>query len=252
MSVEPKLEEDCQMLLCSDVESLQKLVRSQQQTIEKLNQQLKQQQERINQLEEELRARKKLKGKPKIAASRLNEPEDKRKEAEKRAGSKKRSKKRGFQIDKLVIIEPEEVPEQAKFNGYREYDVQELEIRRCNIRFLLTEYVRADGSTVVGQLPPEYRLNGHYGPTLVGYILYQHYHCRVPQPLLYEQIQEWGIELSTGQLNRILLENKERFHAEQEQVLRVGLESATYVHTDDTGARHQGKNGYCTVIGQKC
>jgi hypothetical protein len=46
-----------------------------------------------------------------------------------------------------------------------------------------------------------------------------------------------------------LSENKERFHAEQQQVLRVGLETASYVHTDDTGARHQGKNGYCTVIG---
>lgn len=37
--------------------------------------------------------------------------------------------------------------------------------------------------------------------------------------------------------------------AEQQQVLRVGLKMAQYVHTDDTGARHQGRNGYCTVIG---
>ena len=43
--------------------------------------------------------------------------------------------------------------------------------------------------------------------------------------------------------------NQETFQAEQQQVLRVGLETATYVHTDDTGARHQGHNGYCTVIG---
>jgi len=52
-------------------------------------------------------------------------------------------------------------------------------------------------------------------------------------------------------LNNILTENKEIFHTEQQQVLRVGLETAEYVHTDDTGARHQGKNGYCTVIGNK-
>ena len=69
------------------------------------------------------------------------------------------------------------------------------------------------------------------------------------QPLLYEQLREWGIDISTGQLHNILSENKEAFHAEQHQVLKVGLETATYVHTDDTGARHQGKNGYCTVIG---
>jgi hypothetical protein len=73
----------------------------------------------------------------------------------------------------------------------------------------------------------------------------------VPQPLLHEQLQEWGIDISRGQLNNILSEKKEIFHAEQQEVLRVGLETAGYVHTDDTGARHQGKNGYCTVIGNE-
>ena len=29
----------------------------------------------------------------------------------------------------------------------------------------------------------------------------------------------------------------------------MGLETAEYIHTDDTGARHQGQNGFCTVIG---
>ena len=71
----------------------------------------------------------------------------------------------------------------------------------------------------------------------------------MPHPLIYEQLHEWGIDISRGQLHNLLSENKERFHAEQQQVLRVGLETASYVHTDDTGARHQGKNGYCTVIG---
>jgi hypothetical protein len=33
--------------------------------------------------------------------------------------------------------------------------------------------------------------------------------------------------------------------------LKAGLETATYIHTDDTGARHNGKNGYCTVIGNE-
>lgn len=168
----------------------------------------------------------------------------------KRAGSAKRSKKFGFEIDVELVIQPEEIPENAKFNGYRVYDVQEIEITRRNIRFQLAEYVNADGSTVVGQLPRAY-LGGHYGPTLVGHILYQHYQCRVPQPLIYEQLQEWGIEISLGQVNQILTERKDAFHSEQQQVLRAGLETAAYVHTDDTGARHQGKNGYCTVIGNE-
>ena len=232
------------------IQGQQTTIQAQQESIEGLERQLRQQQERIEQLEAELRAQKKLKGKPKIGPSRLNEPAAKAEgeRAGKRPGSAKRSKKVGFEVHEERIILPTVIPAGAKFNGYRDYDVQELRLERHNIRFRLAEYVREDGTTVVGQLPREY-CGGHYGPLLVGYILYQHYQCRVPHPLIYEQLHEWDIDTSTGQLHNLLSENKERFHAEQYQVLRVGLETANYVHTDDTGARHQGKNGYCTVIG---
>ena len=71
----------------------------------------------------------------------------------------------------------------------------------------------------------------------------------MPQPLILEQLRELGIDISAGQVNRLLMEHKESFHVEQQAVLQAGLETAEYVHTDDTGARHQGQNGYCTVIG---
>jgi hypothetical protein len=237
------------------VESLENLVREQsvqlqqqQQTINQLEQQLKKQQERIAQLEEELRAQKKLKGRPKIKASQLNAQKNNSEKKGKRPGSAKKSKKVGFEVDEEKIIQPESIPAQAKFNGYRDYDIQELKIERHNIRFRLAEYVTKEGKTIVGELPVEYR-RGHYGPKLLGYILYQHYHCRVPQTLIHEQMEEWGIDISSGQINQILTENKQEFHQEQKQVLAAGLETGKYVHTDDTGARHQGKNGYCTVIG---
>jgi hypothetical protein len=253
----PALESNS-LLQHSEVERLEQLVReqrqiiqTQQEKIDRLEQQVKRQQARIEQLEAELRARKKLKGKPQLKASQLNQAPTEAEQTEgKRAGSGKRSKKQGFAIDHEWIIEPEVIPEGAKFNGYRTYDVQEIEIKRHNIRFRLAEYIQDDGRTVVGQVPEDYR-GRHYGPKLVSYILYQHYQCRVPQPLIYEQLQEWGVDISVGQINRILTEEKAPFEREQEQVLRVGLETATYVHTDDTGARHQGQNGYCTVIGNE-
>lgn len=111
----------------------------------------------------------------------------------------------------------------------------------------MAEYVTLSGKTVVGKLPKQYQ--GHYGPTLMAFILYQHHQCRGHHYLILEQLRELGIDISTGQVNRILIENKETFHDEAERILQVGLETAQYIHTDDTGARHQGKNGYCTVIG---
>ncbi|MFM2028095.1 MAG: hypothetical protein RLZZ339_2812 [Cyanobacteriota bacterium] len=164
--------------LRQEVESLQNLVRSlteqlqeQQGIIDQLSQQQKKQQERTTQLEAELREQKKLKGRPKIRASQLNEKTPKPQGEGKRPGSAKKSKKVGFQIDEEKIIQPAAIPPQAKFNGYRNYDVQELKIKRHNIRFRLAEYITPDGKTLVGELPPEYR-QGYYGPDLVGYILY--------------------------------------------------------------------------------
>jgi hypothetical protein len=234
--------------LGTEVEGLRRLVEEQRKLIEKLSKQLQTQQERIEQLEAELRAKKKLKGKPRLSASILNQPESLEPKPEKRAGSEKKSKKSSFEIDEEITIQPENIPENAKFNGYRSYDVQELIIKRHNIRFELAEYITEDGTTVVGELPKEYQ-GRHYGPGLVCYVMYQHYQCRVPQPLIYEQLREWGIEISTGQVNRLLNEEHQIFEQEQHQVLKAGLETATHIHTDDTGARHNGKNGYCTVIG---
>ena len=94
---------------------------------------------------------------------------------------------------------------------------------------------------LVGKVPPEYR-QGHYGPLLVGYILYQHYQCRVPQPLIHEQLREWGASIfQPGSVATVCCARTRRpFRPNSSRLLRVGLETATYVHTDDTGARHQG------------
>src|ERR1019366_4889641 len=59
------------------------------------------------------------------------------------------------------------------------------------------------------------------------------------------------IVISTGQINNILTENKRIFHEEKAELLTAGLAHAKYIQVDDTGARHEGKNGYCTQIGNE-
>lgn len=66
-------------------------------------------------------------------------------------------------MDEQRVIEPLVVPEGARFNGYREYDIQDLIVKRHNIRLLLAEYVTSEGKTIAGEVPPEYL--GHYGAT---------------------------------------------------------------------------------------
>ena len=141
----------------SEVEGLRRLVEEQRKLIEKLFKQLENQKERIEQLEAELRAKKKLKGKPRLSASLLNQPEQKEPKSEKRAGSAKNSKKSDFEIDEEITIQPDNIPNNAKFNGYRSYDIQELIIKRHNIRFQLAEYITEEGKTIVSRSQSFYR-----------------------------------------------------------------------------------------------
>jgi hypothetical protein len=64
-----------------------------------------------------------------------------------------------------------------------------------------------------------------------------------------EQLWEYDIDISAGQLHRILTEHKDHFHQEKGEILAAALAESSYIGTDDTGARHQGKNGFCTALG---
>ncbi len=118
-----------------------------------------------------------------------------------------------------------------------------------NVCYLLERWKTLDGKNIVGKLPSH--VKGHYDFQLKSYVLYQHNHCHVTQALLLEQLWEWGVDISKGQLSRILTEDKDIFHNEKDAILSTGLQISKYVNVDDTGARHNGKNGYCTHIGNE-
>ncbi len=117
--------------------------------------------------------------------------------------------------------------------------VQDLKIESYTIRYRLAHWVSPDGKSITAQLPPTLN-NAHFGPQLVAYILYQYHQCHVTQPLLLEQLHEWGIDISKGQINQLLLSEKEDFHAEKDGLLQSGLMASPYVSVDDNGTRHQG------------
>lgn len=210
------------------------------------------QSEQIQLLRDEIARLTKRPPKPDIKPSGLgkNRRKKKKKAKAKRPGSDKERKTETLKIDDTQVIEPEHVPPGSRFIDYKEFVVQNIKLESCNICYKLKVYQAPDGTYVKGVLPAHLN-NGHFGPELICFILYQHYHCQVTQPLLLEQLDELGIRISKGQLNNILIENKDRYHREKEDILAVGLEVSHYVNVDDTGARHKGKNGYCTHIGNE-
>ena len=211
------------------------------------------QQEQIQELRDEIARLKGQKPKPKIKPSVLEkyfENKETKKEFTKRPGSTKREKTDKLEIHETVIVKAENVPPGSMFKGYEEFTVQGLVFQPHNTLYRRERWRTPEGNSIVAQLPEEI-LGSHFNSSLHSFILYQYYHCHVTQPLIFQQLWEMGFDISTGQVNRIITEGKERFHKEKDGILRVGLEISSYVNVDDTGARHKGKNGYCTHIGNE-
>lgn len=220
---------------------------------EQLIERVQQQDEEIALLKDEVNILKGEKKRPVFKGSKLdkNTEPDSSSEAPstKRPGSRKKSKTQKLVIHEDKIIKPDvPVPPGSRFKGYRNFVVQDLKIESHNIRYRLEHWVTPQNDTLTGQLPDVLN-NRHFGPQLISYILYQYHHCQTTQPLLLEQLHEWGIDLSCGQINQLLLQGQDAFHAEKDRLLQAGLTASPYVTVDDSGARHQGKNGFVTHIG---
>jgi len=225
------------------VEALLAILDLQQQRLQSLE-------ETVQQLRDEIAVLKGQKPRPTIAPSTLEQPPKPPLDTgQKRPGSAKRSKKTTALTPLEVIIPFPDPPAGSVSHGYEDFDVQELVLHGKLTRYWRQRILTPDGDTLLAPLPADVLPGSHFGPVLIGYILYQYHHCNVTQPLLLEQLHELGIDISAGQINSLLTENLDGFHQEKAAVLTAGLAASAYLGVDDTGARHQGHNGYCTALG---
>ena len=218
---------------------------------------IQQQDEEIYLLKDEINILKGEKKRPTFKASKMDEktgessekPGTSDEKPKKRAGSNKKPKNSQLVIHEDKKINPEEsIPEGSRFKGYHDFVVQDLVINVHNTRYRLERWLTPEGKTLTAKLPSALK-NRHFGPQLISYILYQHHHCQTTQPLLREQLLEWGIDISSGQINQLLISGQAAFHDEKDALLQTGLSVSSYITIDDSGARHQGKNGYVTQMG---
>jgi hypothetical protein len=209
-------------------------------------------QNRIQELEDEILRLKGLKTRPIIAPSPLETPpRPPRDPGQKRPGSAKRLKTAQLTITDEVVVPLADPPPGSTFKGYEDFVVQDLLIRPRVIRYRRERWQTSDGQNLVAGLPADVRPDSHFGPNLICFIIHQYHHQHVTQPLLWEQLDQLGIDISVGQVSRILTEEKDAFHQEKAELLPAGLAVSTYVQADDTGARHQGHTGFCTHIGNE-
>jgi Transposase IS66 family len=213
---------------------------------------IQQLEERVHRLEDEIARLKGLKARPRIAPSTLERPPKRPRDPKaKRPGSDKRSKTALLTVTEEVVVPLPNVPAEAVFKGYEDFVVQDLILKPRVIRYRRERWLTPEGQSLLAPLPAEVLPGSHFGPDLICFILHQYHHQHVTQPLLLEQLHQLGIDISAGELSRILTEEKDVFHQEKAQLLPAALAVSTYVEVDDTAARHQGHNGACTQIGNE-
>ena len=206
-------------------------------------------QETVNQLKDEINRLKGQKSRPKFPPATL----DKGNKGRGNSNAKQQTSVAPIACLKKIklqeiIITPPNVPEGSRFKGYSDFHVEELNIEALKIKYRLAVYETPSGEILRGRLP--FNLNGkHFGPELIAYCLDQYHGRCVTRPQLLEQLLGYGVDISSGELDNILIVDKEIFHEEKAAVFEAGIAHSDHLNTDDTGAKHNGKNGVCTHIG---
>lgn len=150
-------------------------------------------------------------------------------------------------IKEEVIVEALDVPSGARFKGYQHYTIQELTIVPKDVIYKLEVWQAPDGTTIRASLPPA--IDGsHFGPTLRA-LVHHLYANGMTQPAIFDFMIGVGIDVSEGHIHNILMNESEQYQQQSEAILTAGMQEAPYIRTDDTGAKHQHKNAYCTHIG---
>ena len=155
----------------------------------------------------------------------------------------KRDRLSGLKNQVLTIA----VPVGSRFKGYEDVIVRDLLLMPRVIRYRRERWQTPDGRTITAPLPAGIR--GGFGPALRRFLLAGHVQGQVTAERLTALLAGIGVVISKRQVVRLLSQGLDGLIAEDREVLRAGLATAAWITVDDTGARHGGRNGVTTQIG---
>ena len=169
------------------------------------------------------------------------------------AGKKGRKRTRGSLRDRLAVTSEVRlkatVPPGSRFRGYEDVLVQDLRIRVEVVRYRRERWETATGERIVAALPPG--IIGGFGPELRRFIAAGHFQGQVTSERLTALLNGMGLHISKRHVVRLLSKGLDVLVAEDQAVFRTGLETARWISVDDTSARHAGKDGFVTQLGDK-
>jgi hypothetical protein len=230
-------------------ETVRKVVLYLMNLVENQHATIQEQAEEIQRLRDENNRLKGEQGKPKIKANKSASDQSSEKERRESKPHHKKVKKAEIRIDRVEVlkVDHKQLPQDAKFKGYEEVVVQDIEFRTENIKFRKEKYYSpSQKQTYLAEMPTGYK--GQFGPGVKAWVLALYYAGGMSEPKILELLQTVGMFMSAGQLSDFLIKGQEQFHAESAAVVQAGLVSSPWQHLDSTATRVDGKNEQCHVL----
>jgi len=198
----------------------------------------------LAELRAEVATLKGVKGRPKVRPSGMEKGTEPEPIGKTRGAKAAKAGRLTIHEERVIAAD---VPAGSRFKGYEDFLVQDLVLRPHVIRLRRERWLTPDGQTVTAPMPAG--IVGHFGPELRRFVLFQYHQGQVTVPRLVAQLRAIGIAISKRQVVRLLNESQGTFLDEVREVLQAGLNTASWISVDDTGARHQHQNGVCTQLG---
>src|SRR5271157_3926322 len=231
-----------------DKESVKELIIALLNTIEHLVQENAKLREENQQLRDEIARLKGEKGKPKIRPSvPAREPLLPKSKSK---GWSKGSKEDKVKVDRKVTVSLDRpLPPDAQFACYRKVVIQDIILKTDNVEYLLERYYSPLLNKYYDAKLPNSVRGSQFGANLKAFIAVLYFSCRVTENKIWQLCKDIGISISEGQISNIITKVMHKELASEKQaIFDAGMIHASFVQTDETGARHQGKNHYMHVV----
>jgi len=202
-------------------------------------------------LKDEIARLKKLPPRPPQKPSGMEKATDRPEGGTKGGEDEASRRRRGPGVSKLktdrTIILTVEAPAGSRHKGYENIVVQDLMLKAETTLYRRECWETPDGKRLMA--PLDGGIVGGCGPHLHRLVLMLHFQGQMTCERIVELLAGMGLAISKRQVVRLLHAKLESFRAEDDAVLRAGLEGSPFVTVDDTGARHAGKACFTTHIG---
>lgn len=96
-----------------------------------------------------------------------------------------------------------------------------------------------------------------FSPELSSFLSFFKYSCRVTQPLILRTLQGMGIQISSGQVSNLLMENGGKLMKADQELRTAGIKNSPHLQSDASGAKRKDKktgrviNQYVQIVSNK-